>query len=91
MIVIHLLTGLVFGLTSVLFSVYADHGFLVGLMLYSASGICGMCLSVALSMIPIGAIAELGAATFGSKPRGKAFAAQSCDRSGPLDNVGLRQ
>lgn len=52
MIVIHLAVGIIFGVTSVLYSIYADHSFLTGLLRYSGTGVFGMCLSALLSWIP---------------------------------------
>lgn len=45
MIIVHLFAGLVFGVLSVLYSIYAGHGFFVGLLRYSGIGACGICLS----------------------------------------------
>lgn len=79
MILIHLLAGLVFGVSSVIFSIYAGHGFFLGLLRYSVFGAGGMLLSAALSLVPIGGILQFALATVRPTPRGKALAARSGD------------
>lgn len=90
MILIHLFAGVVFGLCSIVFSIYAGHGFLVGLLRYSVIGAGGMCLSAALSLIPVGAVIAAIQAAFRPDPRGKAFTPRTFTPYGPLEHGGFR-
>lgn len=48
MILFHLLSGLIFGAASIIYSIYAAYPVLIGLGVYSVAGAAGMLVSAAL-------------------------------------------